>query len=89
MLGKAGKQEILQQLFRNYRSQIVFRTDILRKLTLGTPAFWRQARLFQRQISFENKFFSKWIFFSIFLRGEFKYRNFIVVVKLAQIGCRR
>ena len=37
MLGGAGKQEILQQMFQNSRSQIVFRTDIFRKLTLGAP----------------------------------------------------
>ena len=35
MLGEAAKQEILQQTFQKFRSQIVFRTDIFRKLTLG------------------------------------------------------
>ena len=34
-----GKQEILQQCSENSRSQIVFRTDIFRKLTLGAPAY--------------------------------------------------
>ena len=38
ILGEAGQQEILQQMFRKfYRSQIVFRKDIFRKLTLGAP----------------------------------------------------
>ena len=37
ILGEAGKQEILQKCFENSRSQIVFRTDIFRKLTLGAP----------------------------------------------------
>ena len=45
ILGEAGKQEILQQMFRypkfkifrNSRSHIVIRTDIFRKLTLGAP----------------------------------------------------
>ena len=37
ILGEAGKQEILQQYFENSRSQIVFRTDIFRKLTLDAP----------------------------------------------------
>ena len=38
ILGEAGKQGILQQKFRkNSRSQIVFRTDIFRKLSLGAP----------------------------------------------------
>ena len=36
-LGEAGKQDILQQMSRNSRSQIVFRTDIFQKLTLGAP----------------------------------------------------
>ena len=35
--GEAGKQEILQQFSENSRCQIVFRTDIFRKLTLGAP----------------------------------------------------
>ena len=34
---ETGKQEILQQCSENSRSQIVFRTDIFRKLTLGAP----------------------------------------------------
>ena len=34
---QAGKQEIIQQMSENSRSQIVFRTDIFRKLTLGAP----------------------------------------------------
>jgi len=37
ILGEVGKQEILQQMFRNSRSQIVFRTDIFQKLTLVAP----------------------------------------------------
>ena len=37
ILGEAFKQDILQQMFDNSRSQIVFRTDIFRKLTLGAP----------------------------------------------------
>ena len=37
ILGEAGKQEILQQMLRNSRSQIVFRTDIFQKLTLDAP----------------------------------------------------
>ena len=42
ILGQADKREILQQMFEiftseNFRSQIVFRTDISRKLTLGAP----------------------------------------------------
>ena len=36
--GKAGKQEILQQMLRNSRAQMVSRTDIFPKLTLGAPA---------------------------------------------------
>ena len=36
--GVAGKQEILQKkCSENSRSQIVFRTDIFRKLSLGAP----------------------------------------------------
>ena len=35
MLGEAGKQEILQEMFRNSRPQIVFRTDIFQKFSLG------------------------------------------------------
>ena len=36
ILGEAGKQEILQQnCSENSRSQIVLRTDIFQKLTLG------------------------------------------------------
>ena len=38
----AGKQEILQEMFRNSRSQIVFRTDIFRKLSLGAPEYTRK-----------------------------------------------
>ena len=34
---EADKQEILQKCSENSRSQIVFRTDIFRKLTLGAP----------------------------------------------------
>ena len=38
ILGEAGKQEILlNECSENSRSQIVFRTDIFRKLTLGAP----------------------------------------------------
>ena len=38
ILGQAGKQEILpDKCFENSRSEIVFRTDIFRKLTLGVP----------------------------------------------------
>ena len=38
ILKEAGKQEILQQMLtENSISQIVFRTDIFRKLTLGAP----------------------------------------------------
>ena len=37
ILGEAGKQEILQQCSENSRSQMVFQTDIFRKLTLGAP----------------------------------------------------
>ena len=37
ILGETGKQEILQKMFRNSSSQIVFQTDIFRKLTLGAP----------------------------------------------------
>ena len=40
MLGEADKQEILQQMFRNSRSQIVFRKDIFRKMTLGAPVIY-------------------------------------------------
>ena len=36
---EARKQEILQQCSENSRSQIVFRTDIFRKLTLGAPEY--------------------------------------------------
>ena len=37
-LGEADKQGILQQMFQtNSRSQILFLTDIFRKLTLGAP----------------------------------------------------
>ena len=42
ILGEAGKQEILQQMFENSRFQIVLRTDIFRKLTLG--AAWGTQR---------------------------------------------
>ena len=35
IIGEACKQEILQQCSEKSRSQIVFRTDIFRKLTLG------------------------------------------------------
>ena len=38
ILGEAGKQEIYHKCSENSRSQIVFRTDISRKLTLGAPA---------------------------------------------------
>ena len=38
MLGEACRQEILQQMFRKFRSPILFRTDIFRKLTLGALA---------------------------------------------------
>ena len=31
----------LQQIFRNSRSQIVFRTEFFWKLTLGAPVFWK------------------------------------------------
>ena len=35
---RRGRQaSILQQMFRNSRSQSVIRTDIFRKLTLGAP----------------------------------------------------
>ena len=37
ILGEAGKKEILQQMFRNSRSQIVFRTDIFQKLSSSAP----------------------------------------------------
>ena len=37
ILGEAGKQEIYNKCSENSRSQIVFRTDIFRKLTLGAP----------------------------------------------------
>ena len=40
ILGEAAKQEILQEMFRNSRSQIVIRTDIFWKLSLGAPGFW-------------------------------------------------
>ena len=47
ILGEAGKQEILQQMFRKLaRSKIVFRTDIFRKLTLGAPVFFIEILLF-------------------------------------------
>ena len=35
ILGEAGKQEIYNKCSENSRSQIVFRTDICQKLTLG------------------------------------------------------
>ena len=38
ILGEAGKQEIYNKCSENSRSQIVFRTDISRKLKLGAPA---------------------------------------------------
>ena len=38
ILGEEGKQEIYNKCSENSRSQIVFRTDISRKLTLGAPA---------------------------------------------------
>ena len=37
ILGEAGKQEMLQKCSENSTSEIVFRTDIFRKLTLGAP----------------------------------------------------
>ena len=37
ILGEVGKQEILQQMLRNSRSQIVFRTDIFPKIAVGCP----------------------------------------------------
>ena len=49
ILGESGKQEIYNKCSENYRSQIVFRTDIFRKLTLGAPVagvawwFWLDA----------------------------------------------
>ena len=36
ILGEAGKQELLQQMFRKFLISNR-RTDIFRKLTLGTP----------------------------------------------------
>ena len=36
-LGEACEQEVLQQCPENSRSQIVFRTDIFQKLSLGAP----------------------------------------------------
>ena len=35
--GEAGKQKFYNKCSENSRSQIVFRTDIFRKLTLGAP----------------------------------------------------
>ena len=43
ILGEAGKQEILQEMFENSRSQIVFRIDIFRKLTLGAPDLLKES----------------------------------------------
>ena len=43
ILGAAGKQEILQEMFENSRSQIVFRIDIFRKLTLGAPDLLKES----------------------------------------------
>ena len=37
ILREVGKQEILQQCSENSKSQIVFRTHIFRKLSLGAP----------------------------------------------------
>ena len=39
IVGEAGKQEILNECSENSRSQIVFRTDIFRKLTLGDSEY--------------------------------------------------
>ena len=36
---RRGKQEILQQMLQNSRSQIVFQTDIFGKLMLGAPEY--------------------------------------------------
>ena len=48
MLGEPGKQEILQKMFPEHcRSQIVFRTNIFRKLTLGAPDCERKANTSQ------------------------------------------
>ena len=52
ILGEEGKQEIYNKCSENSRSQIVFRTDISRKLKLGVPAVTlatfsvRKARMF-------------------------------------------
>ena len=45
ILGEAGKQEIYNKCSENSRSEIVFRTDIFRKLTLGAPAEFFQYRM--------------------------------------------
>ena len=37
ILGEADKQEILGKMSENSRTQIVFRTDIFRKLSLDAP----------------------------------------------------
>ena len=46
MLGEAGKQEILQQMFWKFQisNMIAFRTVIFRKLTLGAPETWFVAK---------------------------------------------
>ena len=40
ILGEAGKEEIYNKCSENSRSQIVFLTDIFRKLTLGVLEYY-------------------------------------------------
>ena len=42
ILGEAGKQKNYDKCSENSRSQIVFRTDIFRKLSLGAPDYTLQ-----------------------------------------------
>ena len=40
-------KEILQQMFRKFQSQIVFRTDIFQKLTLGAPGSYASVVIYE------------------------------------------
>ena len=44
MLGVGNYTIFPNKCSENSRSQIVFRTDIFRKLTLGAPAYWGAIR---------------------------------------------
>ena len=82
MLGEAGRKKFYKKCSENSRFQIVFRTDIFQKLTLGAPDQIENEEAIK---STRDRIYSLKVFYFLLYRR----RYFLFVSELIQYACQR